>query len=197
GFLGMNEKGGFLIQAGSEKGEEIISKLGLEKISDLSGRKEAVDKLLEERRQKKEEIFKETQEEVSGIENLLSFFALCINCHNCRGVCPICYCKECFLDSPTFEFEADKYFLWAEKAGSIKMPTDSLLFHLTRMVHMGSSCVGCGLCQDACPKDIPLGKLFPLIGSRVQGIFEYVPGKSLDDELPLSTFREDELKDIG
>ncbi|MFH1351223.1 MAG: Coenzyme F420 hydrogenase/dehydrogenase, beta subunit C-terminal domain [Pseudomonadota bacterium] len=197
GFLGMDGKDGLLIQVETEKGERSIEGIHLKEIHELHEREGAVATLLEERRQKREAILKSTQEEVSGIENLLSFFAPCINCHNCRTVCPVCYCRECFLDSATFEFEADKYFDWAEKTGSLKMPTDNLLFHLTRMVHMGSLCVGCGLCQDACPKDIPLGRLFPFIGSKIQKIFEYVPGRNPDEELPMATFKEEELKEIG
>ncbi len=77
------------------------------------------------------------------------------------------------------------------------MPTDTLLFHLTRLNHMVMSCVGCGLCQEACPNDIPLLRIFRLVGKRVQEVFEYVPGRSLEEELPLSVFREDELGEVG
>ena len=77
------------------------------------------------------------------------------------------------------------------------MPADSLLFHLVRLNHMSASCVGCGMCQDACPNDIPLLKLFRLAASGVQSELKYTPGKSLDDELPLITFREDEFSNLG
>jgi len=93
--------------------------------------------------------------------------------------------------------EAEKYLGWAEKRGTIRMPTDTLLFHLTRMNHMAISCVGCGMCQEACPNDIPVSNIFRLVGSRVQKIFDYVPGRSLEEELPLATFKEDELQEVG
>ncbi|MFC2072087.1 4Fe-4S dicluster domain-containing protein [Chloroflexota bacterium] len=137
------------------------------------------------------------KKEVGGVENISVILAPCINCHNCRTVCPVCYCRECLFDSPTFELEADKYLSSAVKKGAIRMPTDTLLFHLTRMSHMGASCIGCGACEDACPNDIPLLKLFQLIGSEVQELFDYIPGRSLDDELPPAAFREDELEWIG
>ena len=126
----------------------------------------------------------------------MTLFAPCINCHNCRTVCPLCYCKECFFDSPTFEMEAEKYLGWAERRGAVRMPTDTLLFHLTRMNHMAISCVGCGMCQEACPNDIPVASIFRLVSLRVQQIFDYLPGRSLDEELPLATFREDELQEV-
>jgi len=77
------------------------------------------------------------------------------------------------------------------------MPTDTLLFHLTRMNHMATSCVGCGLCSDACPNDVPVFRLFRLVGAKAQETLGYVPGRSLDEELPLSTFREDEFQEMG
>jgi formate dehydrogenase subunit beta len=59
---------------------------------------------------------------------------------------------------------------------------------------MISSCVGCGQCESACSNDIPVAKIFTVLGDKIQDIFEYVPGRSLDEELPLATFKEDELE---
>jgi formate dehydrogenase subunit beta len=146
---------------------------------------------------KRKKFFEDTAKEVGGIEKIAAIFAPCIKCHNCRTACPVCYCRECFFDSPTFELEAEKYLGLAEKKGAIRMPTDTLLFHLTRMNHMGASCIGCGACEEACPNDIPLLKLFQLIGDRVQTLFDYVPGRSLEDELPPTAYKEDELHWIG
>ena len=61
---------------------------------------------------------------------------------------------------------------------------------------MGASCVGCGACEEACPSNIPLLKIFQLTGSDVQKLFEYVPGRSLEDEPPLSVFREGEFSEL-
>ena len=133
----------------------------------------------------------------SGWENLLSVFSTCINCHNCMRVCPVCYCRECFFESPTFEFDSEKYLMWAKRKGSIKMPRDTTLFHLGRMSHMATSCVGCGLCEQACPSNIPLLKIFKMVSYNVQQIFKYVPGRDLEEPLPLTTFKEDELHSVG
>jgi len=148
-------------------------------------------------KKKREEFFATTKDEIGGIEKLAAIFGPCIKCHNCKTVCPVCYCRECFFDSPTFDLEADKYLGLAEKRGAMRMPSDTLLFHLTRMTHMGTSCVGCGACEEACPSNIPLLKVFQLIGDSVQKLFSYVPGRSLEDELPPTVFREDELEWIG
>jgi len=36
-----------------------------------------------------------------------------------------------------------------------------------------------------------------MVGEKVQRTFDYVPGRNLEEELPLSVFREDELSEVG
>ena len=135
------------------------------------------------------------RDEVSG--DILSFLDRCIRCYNCREVCPICYCKECLLKPEKMGYTPERYMSRAIKKGQIKMPVDTLLYHLTKMNHMASSCVGCGLCEQACPMDIPLGRIYSVVGRDVQALFDYEAGRSLDEELPVITFREAELEDLG
>ena len=200
GIIGVEMKKGLLLQANTETGEQVLEGLGLtvEADSEMAKQREsAVEKLLAEMKEKRKKFFEQTRKEVGGLENLSTAFASCIKCHNCKTACPVCYCRECFFDSPTFELEADKYLGLAEKRGAMRMPTDTLLFHLTRMTHMGASCVGCGACEEACPSDIPLLKIFQLVGESVQELFDYIPGRSPEDELPPTAYREDELQWIG
>ncbi len=199
GLIGVDLDKGILIQAASPEGERILEAVGLREAGEeeKEKREAAIAKLVASHAEKKNKLFGQFQSEVVGLENLLSMLAPCINCHNCRVACPICYCRECFFDSPTFDWEAEKYIGWAGKKGAIRMPTDSLLFHLTRLNHMVASCVGCGLCQEACPNDIPVFRIFRMVGEQVQKAFDYVPGRSLEEEPPLSTFREDELCEVG
>jgi formate dehydrogenase subunit beta len=197
GLIGLDLEKEILIEAITEEGEKILSALELKESGDSAKRQAAIQKLLPERAKKRDELFERTGKEVNGLDNLLSAFTRCIGCHNCRDVCPICYCRECLFDSPTFEWGADKYLDWASRKDALRMPTDTLLFHLTRLNHMASSCVGCGLCQEACPNDVPVFSIFRMVGDKVQKVFDYVPGRSLEDELPLSTFKEDELQEVG
>ncbi len=200
GLQGIDTAGQLLLVAGTEKGEELLEGLEIA-TGDSSPLAEARDsaiadfnKLMSERRQK---FFEQTRKEVGGPEKLAEVFGPCIKCQNCRVACPVCYCRECFFVSPTFDLEADRYLRMAEKRGAMRMPTDTLLFHLTRMTHMAASCIGCGACEEVCPNDIPLLKIFQMVGSNVQKLFEYVPGRDLEEPLPPTVFREEELQTIG
>ena len=77
------------------------------------------------------------------------------------------------------------------------MPADAMLFHITRMNHMGLSCVGCGLCSDACPNDVDVFSLFRTVASKAQKDFGYAPGLNIEDELPLAVYKEEEFQTIG
>jgi len=166
------------------------------KAGDLSERPRALDALKSQRVAARDRLLSAWRDEVHDIPTLLTQFATCIRCHNCMVVCPICYCKECVFRTPTFDHESRKYFEWANRRGALRMPTDTLLFHLTRLNHMATSCVGCGMCDSACPNDLPVATIFRAVAERVQEIFGYEAGRSLEEEVPLATFREDELRDV-
>ncbi len=199
GLFGMPLDKEILLLAETPAGENVLAAInpGQSNAGSVKARKKALANAISAHKKKKEEVFARYSSEVKGLEKLQSMFASCVNCHNCRTACPLCYCRECLFDSPTFDWKADSYLGWAEKRGALAMPSDRLLFHLTRLNHMVASCVGCGLCQEACPNNIEVFKIFRLTGDKVQASLNYVPGRSLEDELPVSTFREDELSEIG
>ncbi len=179
----------------TEKGEDLLSSLGFS-LSEGDARTEASLKLEEERRAYADRLCQEVKEEAKGIDGLLEVFGRCIGCHNCSHVCPICYCKDCFFESATFDYEPESYENRLNKKGTFRVPLDTILFHLGRMTHMATSCVACGMCEDACPMGIPVARVFKAVGRDVQALFEYVPGRSLEEALPLTTFRYDELHEV-
>lgn len=65
------------------------------------------------------------------------------------------------------------------------------------MNHMILSCVQCGLCEQACPNSIPLMDLFIKVADRTQKTFEYHPGKTKDEKIPMVVYREDEFTEVG
>lgn len=194
-YLGIDE--GIFLEALTEEGERLLKESGFEfEEKKFEKRERVLSELLEKRTLNENELLHHQQEELKGYEALLREFSVCIKCHNCMTVCPICYCKECFFNSPSFEFEADRFLNLLELKGVLRLPTEILLFHLTRMAHMALSCVGCGMCEEGCPQGIRVFELFKAVAKKVQGIFQYEPGRDPKEALPLTTFREEELKEV-
>jgi formate dehydrogenase subunit beta len=108
-------------------------------------------------------------------------FGQCIKCFGCRDACPICYCKDCYL-------EADR----GTVAGG-EIPPD-VMFPMIRTVHVMDSCVNCGQCQDACPMEIPLSRLIFMLNKELAGIFKYEPGMDVNARPPMRTVTDEELR---
>jgi len=193
GLIGVDTAREILIAAS----DELAERLELSPAEVPAARQEAVDRLVAERTAERDRRFAEFRQRVVDMPSLLAEFSRCIRCHNCMVACPICYCKECIFRTATFDHASAQYFRWANRKGSIRMPTDTLIFQLTRLNHMVTSCVGCGMCESACPNDLPVATIFRAVGEKVQALFDYVPGRSLEEELPVATFREDELTSLG
>lgn len=85
----------------------------------------------------------------------------CIKCFGCRNVCPVCSCLECTVDQqnmiPQRQLPPDPQFL------------------LTRAMHMIDRCIYCGLCEEACPADLPLRDLYRAV-AQVSGRGFALPG---------------------
>jgi formate dehydrogenase subunit beta len=176
--------------------DEMGEKLGLAPSEGNGKRAEVVEKVVAARTEVRDARFEKIRQQLDqeGIEGVM---AACVRCHNCMTVCPICYCKTCLFKSPVFEHEPAQYMGWAHRKGAYRLPADTMLFHLTRLNHMVLSCIGCGMCTSCCPADLPVGQVFRAIGQQVQDVFDYVPGRSVEEPLPLVTFREDEWMEVG
>jgi len=180
--------------------DDVAQALGLEAGDAPAGRKAAADKLIAAWTKARDEALTAFRARVGGnggMQGLLSEFSACIRCHNCMINCPICYCRECIFRTPTFEHESQLLFQWADRKGTVRLLPDMLLFHLTRMNHMVTSCVGCGICSDVCPVEIPVATAFRAVAEKAQAIFDYHPGRSLEEAAPVQEFREDELTVLG
>lgn len=182
--------------AQSGRGEILLGKLGLPDGAPPPGRAEALARLQAERAARRDAMIRETRAATDSLEKLAAYLARCVNCYNCRVACPVCYCRECVFTTDVFDHEPAQYLRWAGRRGAVKMPADTLFYHLTRMAHMSAACVGCGQCSNACPNEIPLAELFRTVAHRTQAAFGYAAGRSLSEKPPLTEFREDEFAEV-
>ncbi len=183
------------VMATSARGEALLNGLGLPGIESANGRDKALEALIGTRIASRDAMLEETKALTGTLTDLSEYLSDCVNCYNCRVACPVCYCKECVFNTDVFEHKPWQYMEWAKRKGSLKMPTDTIFYHLTRMAHMSTACVGCGQCSNACPNDIPVMELFRTVAARTQESFDYEPGRSLDESPPLSVFKEDEFQE--
>ncbi len=180
------------------KGQAIISRMGLPELeTDLEeSRTKAVEAAVAERSRYRDAMFEETREATDSLEKLGKFLSGCVNCYNCRVACPVCYCRECVFVTDVFDHEPWQFMSWAKQKGALKLPADTLFYHLTRLAHMSAACVGCGQCSNACPNDVPVVELFRMTAAGVQRAFNYEAGRSPEEPPPLSIFQEHEFTEV-
>jgi ferredoxin len=99
-------------------------------------------------------------------------FTKCIKCYGCRNICPTCFCKECSLESDDVVSRGE-------------IPPELPMFHLVRALHMIGRCVDCGLCEEACPADIPLRSLYKKVNEIIETRFQFKSGIEQTDPSPL------------
>jgi formate dehydrogenase subunit beta len=105
----------------------------------------------------------------------------CIRCYACREACPLCYCKECFVDETMPQ--------WFGKTTDL---SDTVIFHLVRALHLTGRCVDCGACTRACPMEIDLRSLTKKTEKIVEERFGQEYGLSLGETPVMGTFKPDD-----
>ena len=148
------------------------------------------ESILEKRKSYRNQWSTEISEKINHIEKFQRLIANCLNCQNCRVACPVCYCRECVFNTDVFAHDPELFLRRAQKKGSLKLPTETTMFHLTRLAHMSHACVGCGHCSSVCPSEIPVADIFIRVASETQNLFSYLPGRSVDEPIPYLVFEE-------
>jgi formate dehydrogenase subunit beta len=181
------------VHSRTARGEGLLNRLGLPATTEHQARKQALETLTARRIEFRDRMFEETTQAIGGLDKLAEYLAGCVNCYNCRVACPVCYCRECVFLTDIFDHKPHQYLGWARQKGALKMPTDTVFFHLTRLAHMSTACVGCGQCSNACPNHVPVMELFRTLSDHTQRAFDYQAGRSADEPPPLSVFKEEEF----
>ncbi len=190
----LNEK--LPVQSNTPSGNDLLDDISAPESEEPADRKAAVDKVTKARTARRDAMFEKTAEQVNNLDKFADYFANCVNCYNCRVACPVCYCRECVFNTNVFDHEPFRYLQWAKRRGGVRLPADTAFYHLTRLAHMSTACVGCGQCSNACPNDIPVMEVFRLTAHRTQAAFDYEAGRNIEEPPPLSVFSENEFTGI-
>ena len=93
----------------------------------------------------------------------------CIKCFGCRDACPVWVYDRTELEDPE----------WITPG---EIPPAFPLFQIIRAYRIADLCVNCGMCEEACPMDIPLRAIHQLMWRQPpESVFEIIPG--LDAEM--------------
>lgn len=184
-----------IILLNTKKGEDLAKDMKGD-ISEIKIDDKKLDKIRDKRKTEKKKLFDDMDKKLNGMDGLIEMLGKCIGCHGCSKVCPVCYCKLCEFESPDFEYGPANYESELKKRRGLKVPPGTVFYHLGRLAHISISCVACGACDDVCPVDIPVAIIFKKVGESVQKMFDYIPGKDLEEEIPLITFKQEEFSEI-
>lgn len=184
-----NEAAAILLEALDGNGEVQVAEA-----AEVAGaREQALAAVVAARRKAREDTLASWRASQGNFAALAETLAACTGCLNCRRACPLCYCRECTFETALFDHEGQRYLARAGRRGALRLPSEVMLYHLTRVAHVGLSCVACGMCESYCPAGIPLTAMFAALGGEARKLFDYEPGRNPEEALPLATFREEEL----
>jgi len=181
GVIGPQAGKATFVEVFSEKGAEILDKAikaNVLKVQDPVPKgieiRANIDKAMVNLANKWQTRNFEESDELMNLDQYLDEFDKCIKCYGCREACPICFCRECSIESESVN--------WVPKGEIPPSP----MFHFVRMLHMVDSCTNCGQCEEVCPAEIPLARIFHKINVELQDVFDYHPGYDVKQKPPLS-----------
>ena len=109
----------------------------------------------------------------------------CIRCYACRSVCPLCYCKTCFVDNTK-----------PRDCNTGVDESDIQLFHLIRAFHTAGRCVGCGECVRVCPMGVDLSLLNRKLAEDCAELFGDEATADVEQKNTLDSYKEDDWQDF-
>jgi formate dehydrogenase subunit beta len=174
-----SEKGSDFVEGAIEAGSILVEQPDDEAVAVRKAKAEAATKLGREWQERDFAPYKDMSLD-ERFDYWFGQFSQCIKCFGCRDACPICYCKECWL-------EPERGYV---RGGEV--PPEAI-WPMVRAVHVMDSCVNCGQCQDACSMNLPLSRFVFMLNREIAAIFKYEPGMDVETLSPCRTVTEEEI----
>jgi formate dehydrogenase subunit beta len=111
--------------------------------------------------------------------------SLCIRCYACRLACPLCFCKQCFVE--------DNKPQWLDKSVDVE---NNLYYHLIRAVHLAGRCIECQECLRACPVGIPVDLFNQVLTRDFAARFGFTAGATPEQKAALIDYQRDDQEDF-
>ncbi len=184
------------VRLDTQRAEDMVKDLGLGKAKEDGKDPKGLEALRSARAKGRADLRAELDFTGEDMAEFSRTFGKCISCHACSKVCPICYCQMCYFEARAAAAGPAWWRNDLKRKGATRAPPGTVFFHVGRLLHMSISCVACGMCEDVCPVDIPVARIFKKVGEAAQEVFEYVPGRDPKEEIPIKTFVEDELHEV-
>jgi len=179
----LSEQGSALVDAAIEAGNILVEQPDDEAVEIRRRKEEAATELAREWQERDFAPFKAMSLD-ERFDYWFDQFSQCIKCFGCRDACPICYCKDCWL-------EPDRGFVLGGE-----VPPDAM-WPMVRAVHVMDSCVNCGQCQDACSMNLPLSRFIFMLNREIAAIFKYEPGMDVETLSPCRIVTDEEVSISG
>jgi formate dehydrogenase subunit beta len=178
GLIGLNVRERLLIQTD----DPIAARLHLHE-GDTEGRQKAIARLALIRRHRHEQALTQAAQWLRDLPSVIGLFASCTACGECIDACPFCG-VDAFRPQPTKE-PTDRLRDWpTNKDQTVRTRVSGPWSALIEWGRRAASCVGCGMCESACARHVPLTAIQGVIGRKVREEFKYVPGHQTDERLP-------------
>ncbi|MFX1464913.1 MAG: Coenzyme F420 hydrogenase/dehydrogenase, beta subunit C-terminal domain [Promethearchaeota archaeon] len=166
-----------IFEVRSTQGKEVLEKaatevIEVEKLSDenVTKLKNYIASLEQTALERQESEFAKLDEmsDEERFDYIISNFEQCTSCMMCIRACPICYCKDCNVIRRRKEL-------------------DPIMINLTRLSHVGDTCVSCGKCSEVCPKSIPLCLISKKLVEDIKELWPgHEPGHNIEEIPPRS-----------
>lgn len=182
GLLGMNIRDRIVVQTRAD----IAEKLHLT-ATPSNGREKAIARLVAIRHHRREMAIANARQLISDVPGLFALFAQCTGCGECNEACPFCGTRD-FRPYPAREGRTQRANDWASGEMWPMHQRETGPFNdLVAWGRRAASCVSCGMCESACKYHEPLTSIQAALGSKLQEMYHYVPGRDINERLPWAT----------